>query len=54
MQVVRHGDVRRAKLYYLRGRTGRAARIKSAAASFKTIHQLSEQDGALSLTVKVP
>ena len=28
VQVVRHGDVRRAKLYYLRGRTGRAARIK--------------------------
>jgi large subunit ribosomal protein L19 len=26
--VVRRGDVRRAKLYYLRGRTGKAARIK--------------------------
>ena len=26
--VKRRGDVRRAKLYYLRGRTGRAARIK--------------------------
>lgn len=25
--VIRHGRVRRAKLYYLRGRTGRAARI---------------------------
>jgi large subunit ribosomal protein L19 len=25
--VVRRGDVRRAKLYYLRGRTGKAARI---------------------------
>jgi large subunit ribosomal protein L19 len=24
---VRRGDVRRAKLYYLRGRTGKAARI---------------------------
>lgn len=28
IQVRRRGDVRRAKLYYLRGRTGKAARIK--------------------------
>lgn len=28
IQVRRKGDVRRAKLYYLRGRTGKAARIK--------------------------
>ena len=28
IDVVRHGRVRRAKLYYLRGLTGRAARIK--------------------------
>ncbi len=28
IEVVRRGDVRRAKLYYLRGRTGKAARIK--------------------------
>lgn len=27
VEVVRRGDVRRAKLYYLRGRTGKAARI---------------------------
>ncbi len=27
-QVKRRGDVRQAKLYYLRGLTGRAARIK--------------------------
>lgn len=27
IQVVRHGKVRRAKLYYLRGRRGKAARI---------------------------
>jgi len=26
--IKRRGDVRRAKLYYLRGRTGKAARIK--------------------------
>ena len=28
VEVVRQGKVRRAKLYYLRGRTGKAARIK--------------------------
>ncbi|MEE9354339.1 MAG: 50S ribosomal protein L19 [Methylococcaceae bacterium] len=28
IKVVRRGDVRRAKLYYLRGLTGKAARIK--------------------------
>ena len=27
VEVVRHGDVRQAKLYYLRGRTGKRARI---------------------------
>ncbi len=28
IEVKRRGDVRRAKLFYLRGRTGKAARIK--------------------------
>ncbi|MBT0960417.1 50S ribosomal protein L19 [Denitromonas iodatirespirans] len=28
IEVKRRGDVRRAKLYYLRGRTGKSARIK--------------------------
>ena len=28
LEVVRHGRVRRAKLYYLRQRSGRAARLK--------------------------
>lgn len=28
IEVKRRGDVRRAKLYYLRGRTGRGARIR--------------------------
>ncbi|MBS0184758.1 MAG: 50S ribosomal protein L19 [Proteobacteria bacterium] len=31
IEVVRFGDVRRAKLYYLRGRTGKSARIKERA-----------------------
>jgi large subunit ribosomal protein L19 len=29
VEVIRHAQVRRAKLYYLRGRTGKAARLKS-------------------------
>src|SRR5436305_1909649 len=28
VEIVRHGKVRRSRLYYLRGLTGRAARIK--------------------------
>src|SRR5215470_15810324 len=28
IEVMRHGQVRRARLYYLRGRVGKAARIK--------------------------
>ena len=28
LEVVRHGDIRRAKLYYLRDRVGKAARIR--------------------------
>ncbi|WP_424135113.1 50S ribosomal protein L19 [Roseomonas chloroacetimidivorans] len=32
IQVVRRGKVRRAKLYYLRGRTGKSARIQERAA----------------------
>ncbi len=31
VDVVRRGKVRRARLYYLRGRTGKAARIKERA-----------------------
>ena len=30
IQVVRRGKVRRAKLYYLRARTGKAAKVKEA------------------------
>jgi large subunit ribosomal protein L19 len=31
VEVVRHGKVRRSRLYYLRGLTGKAARIKEKA-----------------------
>ena len=30
IEVVRHGKVRRAKLYYLRDRVGKAAKVKEA------------------------
>ncbi|MFR4336459.1 MAG: 50S ribosomal protein L19 [Lawsonibacter sp.] len=30
VEVVRHGKVRRAKLYYLRDRVGKAAKVKEA------------------------
>jgi large subunit ribosomal protein L19 len=33
IEVVRRGKVRRAKLYYLRGRTGKSARILERATS---------------------
>ena len=36
IDVVRRGDVRRAKLYYLRGRRGKSARIAEKARETKT------------------
>jgi large subunit ribosomal protein L19 len=33
IELVTHGDVRRAKLYYLRGRVGKAAKIKEKRAA---------------------
>lgn len=36
VQVVRRGDVRRSKLYYLRGLTGKAARLKEKRAIVPT------------------
>ncbi|WP_458864522.1 50S ribosomal protein L19, partial [Enterococcus faecium] len=35
IEVVRRGDVRRAKLYYLRGRRGKSARIAEKARDVK-------------------
>lgn len=35
IEVVRRGDVRRAKLYYLRGRTGKSARIAEQTTGYK-------------------
>jgi large subunit ribosomal protein L19 len=37
IEVKRRGDVRRAKLYYLRGRTGKAARITEKTSYIKKV-----------------
>ena len=37
VEVVRHGDVRRAKLYYLRDRSGKSARIKEKLPNRKAV-----------------
>jgi large subunit ribosomal protein L19 len=43
IEVVRRGDVRRAKLYYLRGRTGKAARILEKTGA-STASEMSEAE----------
>jgi large subunit ribosomal protein L19 len=47
IEVVRRGDVRRAKLYYLRGRTGKAARIAE-----KVVHRREDDAKPESKTAK--
>jgi large subunit ribosomal protein L19 len=42
IQVVRRGDVRRAKLYYLRGRRGKSARIAERARETTTEQTAAE------------
>lgn len=37
VEVLRHGDVRRAKLYYLRERSGKSARIREKLGPKKTV-----------------
>ncbi len=45
--VVRRGDVRRAKLYYLRGRSGKSARIaEKARATASTAEPATQGDNA--------
>lgn len=45
--VVRRGDVRRAKLYYLRGLTGKAARIAEKARKFGVLANPAEAANAV-------
>lgn len=44
--VVRRGDVRRAKLYYLRGRSGKSARIAERAREVPAAGTATEQTSA--------
>jgi large subunit ribosomal protein L19 len=47
IEVKRRGDVRRAKLYYLRGRTGKAARIREKLAGLESRDVLPpDEEGA--------
>jgi len=47
IEVKRRGDVRRAKLYYLRGRTGKAARIREKLAGLETREVLPPDEEAV-------
>ncbi len=40
IEVVRHGDVRQARLYYLRGKVGKAARIRERRAKEGAVTEL--------------
>jgi large subunit ribosomal protein L19 len=46
IKVVRHGKVRRAKLYYLRGRTGKSARIAEKQKAFGLAAAAPAKDAA--------
>lgn len=50
IEVVRRGDVRRAKLYYLRGRRGKSARIAEQTDGFKA--KLNQADKKVAAEAK--
>ena len=53
IEVVRRGDVRRAKLYYLRGRTGKSARITEKTGQVAaTAREMSEAELAAATEAK--
>lgn len=49
IEVIRHGDVRRAKLYYLRDRTGKSARIAE-----RSRHKLQAKGLLQAVATKAP
>ena len=51
IEIIRHGDVRRAKLYYLRDRTGKSARIAE-----RSRHKLQAKglEGAVNTAAETP
>jgi len=54
IEVVRHGRVRRAKLYYLRGLTGKAARIKERRRPLVTASAAAAAAAAAAAIVEEP
>jgi large subunit ribosomal protein L19 len=54
IEIAARGDVRRAKLYYLRGRTGRAARVRERRFDPAAAAELQAQEAALAEQEKAP
>jgi large subunit ribosomal protein L19 len=54
IEIAARGDVRRAKLYYLRGRVGRAARVRERRFDPKAAAELEAQEAALAEQEKAP
>ena len=50
IEVIRRGDVRRAKLYYLRGRQGKSARISERTDGYAAKLSAAERDLAATST----
>jgi large subunit ribosomal protein L19 len=54
IEIAARGDVRRAKLYYLRGRVGRAARVRERRFDPKAAAELEAQEAALAEQEQAP
>jgi large subunit ribosomal protein L19 len=54
IEIAARGDVRRAKLYYLRGRVGRAARVRERRFDPKAAAELEAQQAALAEQEQAP
>jgi len=52
IEVKRRGDVRRAKLYYLRDRSGKSARIKEKLPAKKTAQPANKEAAAVAVSTK--
>ena len=54
IEVLRRGDVRRAKLYYLRGRSGKSARISERTDGYAAKLHQAERDLHAASTAREP
>lgn len=54
IEVVRKGDVRRAKLHYMRERTGKSAKIKAKEYSEEQLAAIAEAKAAAEAAAKAP